>query len=432
MGRALTPQIFPAPLLPDGQQQDRESLALEEALALLLRHAQSVDESEETPLFDANGRVCYADIHSVLPQPPYDRVQVDGFAMRSRDIVKACPERPIMLPVMQHCYAGDAPGMPVAPGQAARVTTGAVLPPGTDCVVWQEDTQNDSQTVLVFRPLSAGRNVRPRGGEMPGGHLLAKRGDLLHSGTLSLLAGQGYTHVRTFRRLNVALLATGSELALPGAPLPQGCVYNVSSTLLGIRLRHMGANLTRTETCGDNSERLRDILEEMLAVNDLVITTGGVSTGPKDLMPGITASLAAEHGGTVLFQSLRIKPGSMTLAGALPGKLIMGLSGNPVAAAATFGLLVVPVLKKISGASRFGHERQRAVVQNDFGACRKDARRMVMARLAGKNVFLSQDGRQAGGGTASAPLCDEFNCFVDIPPGTPPLRKGMEVDVILA
>ena len=130
----------------------------------------------------------------------------------------------------------------------------------------------------------------------------------------------------------------------------------------------------------------------------------------------------------MLFQSLRLKPGSMTLAAALPQTLLLGLSGNPVAAAATFGLLAVPVLKKMSGATRFAPLRQKAVARNDFGSCRKDERRIVLARLEGGDVYFARDAQRMG----QPALCDDCNCFVDIPAGSAPLRKGMEVDVILA
>lgn len=408
--------------------QERDSLPLEDALELLLQHAPTVTESEEVPLFDADGRICFAHVRANLPQPPYDRVQVDGYALRSADIASASPDRPVMLLVTQHLYAGDAPGQPLEPGQAARVTTGAVLPQGADCVVWQEDTLADSQTVVISRSLAAMRNCRMRGQDMERGSVLAESGDVLHWGTLSLLAGQGHARVRVFRRPKVSLLATGSELVLPGAPLPQGGIYNISSTLLGLRLRKMGARIMHMVTRGDNRRELQTYMAEMLATSDLVITTGGASVGPKDLVSGIAADLAAQQGGSVLFQSLRLKPGSMTLAAALPQCLLLGLSGNPVAAAATFGLLAVPVLKKIGGATRYTPVRQTAVARNDFGSFRKDERRIVLARLEGKDVYFARDAQRMG----QPALCDDCNCFVDIAAGSGPVRKGMEVDVILA
>ena len=407
---------------------ERESLPLEDALELLLQHTPTVTESEEVPLFDADGRICFAHVRASLPQPPYDRVQVDGYALRSADIASASPDHPVMLLVTQHLYAGDAPGHPLEPGQAARVTAGAVLPQGADCVVWQEDTLADTHTVVISHSLAAMRNCRMRGQDMERGSLLAESGDVLHSGTLSLLAGQGHAHVRVFRRPRVSLLATGSELVLPGAPLPQGGIYNISSTLLGLRLRKMGARIMHMVTRGDNRRELQAYMAEMLASSDLVITTGGASVGPKDLVPNIAADLAAQQGGSVLFQRLRLKPGSMTLAAAMPHTMLLGLSGNPVAAGATFGLLAVPVLKKIGGATRFAPVRQTAIARNDFGSFRKDERRIVLARLEGKNVYFARDAQRMG----QPALCDDCNCFVDIPAGRGPVRKGMEVDVILA
>ena len=110
---------------------ERESLPLEDALELLLQHTPTVTESEEVPLFDADGRICFAHVRASLPQPPYDRVQVDGYALRSADIASASPDHPVMLLVTQHLYAGDAPGQPLEPGQAARVTAGSTVTPAT-------------------------------------------------------------------------------------------------------------------------------------------------------------------------------------------------------------------------------------------------------------------------------------------------------------
>ena len=403
-------------------------LPLEKALAALLACVRPTAQTVRLPLLEADGRVNAADIFVSLPQPPFDRAQVDGYALHSADIAQARPDSPVTLPVVQYLYAGGGPGAPLPRGQAARITTGAMMPPGADCVMWQEDTMAEASRITVRHSLTPGRNCRPCGHDVAVGQPLAQRGDVLHSGTLGLLAGQGHTHVCVFDKPTASMLATGDELCPPGHPLSEGDIYNISGTLLGVRLQNMGARILRMETCADSYDRLRLHVEAMLEHSRLIITTGGVSFGPRDLVSRVAEDLAARHGGRLLFRGLHMKPGAMTLGAAIGDSILLGLSGNPVAAAAAFGLLAGPLIRKMSGRAHYGLRRLRGVMRNDFGSCSKDARRLMMARLEGSEVFMHPE----NGGIGQPALRDDYNCFVDIPAGYPPLRRGMKVDVILA
>ena len=402
-------------------------LPLEKALAALLACAGPVEQTLSLPLLEADRRVCAADIYAGLPQPPFDRAQVDGYAARSADLAGASPEAPARLLVTQFLYAGSGPGQPMQPGQAARITTGAMLPPGADCVIWQEDITRHGHSISVRHSLASGRNCHPKGHDVAPGRLLAGKGHMLHSGTLGLLAGQGLTHVSVYGTPAASMLATGDELCPPGLPLPKGGIYNTSTTLLGVRLQRLGAHVADMRVCPDDDALLLQHMEDLLPRSALVITTGGVSWGPRDLVPRLTARLMARHGGRLLFRGLTMKPGAMTL-GAVVGKtILLGLSGTPVAAAAAFELLAGPLIKKLSGRTRYGLTRQHGIMSNDFGTCRKDARRLIMARIEGTDVFMRP--RCEGAGWSA--LRDDCNCFVDIPAGSLPLRRGDEVNVIL-
>ncbi len=419
--------FFPSPPCPHSSGQ-QTILPLEKALAALLACVRPTEQTLRLPLLEADGRVNAADIFASLPQPPFDRAQVDGYALHSDDIAHARPDSPVTLPVSQYLYAGGGSGAPLPRGQAARITTGAMMPPGADCVMWQEDTTTDGSRVTVRHRLTPGRNCRPCGHDVAVGQPLARRGDVLHSGTLGLLAGQGHTHVHVFDKPTASMLTTGDELCPPGRPLSEGGIYNISGTLLGVRLQNMGARILRMETSADCYDSLRQHVEAMLEHSRLIITTGGVSFGPRDLISRLAEDLAARRGGRLLFRGLHMKPGAMTLGAAIGDSVLLGLSGNPVAAAAAFGLLAGPVIRKMSGRAQFGLKRLRGVMLNDFGSCRKDARRLIMARLEGTEVFM----RPENGGIGQPALRDDYNCFVDIPAGCPPLRRGMAVDVILA
>jgi molybdopterin molybdotransferase len=400
---------------------------MEEAAEMLLVHTREIFEPESIPLFGAFNRCAFMDIHASMPQPPFDRVLVDGYAVRHEDIASASPRNPVRLRVTQHLFAGSGSPEPLGAGQAARVMTGAMLPPGADCAIWQEDTDGGEESVVICRSIKKHQNCRLQAQDIVLNQLLARRGDVLHSTKLSLLAGQGHTHVRVFRQPKVAVLATGDELFPAGFPLPQGKIYDISNIMLGARLSAMGMNAAHISICGDNMDELRSKMGILLNENDMLITTGGTSSGKKDFIPAVVSELAAENGGIVLFKGIRIKPGSLTLGMVMRGKILLGLSGNPASALATFEMLAAPVLKKMSGRSRYYLERQKGIAQNNFGKYKKDVRHFVMAQMVGKNVFI----RQYNGSTGAQGVFDEYNCFVDIPAGCRQIQKGMEVDVIL-
>jgi molybdopterin molybdotransferase len=304
---------------------------------------------------------------------------------------------------------------------------GAMLPPGADCVIWQEDTDGGEDAVVIRRGMKKYQNCRLQARDIALKQVLLRRGDVLRFTNAGLLAGQGCTHVRVFRRPRVALLATGDELFPAGVPLPPGKIYNVSSIMLAARLAAMGMHTTHISMCGDDMDELRRRMRALLTENDMLITTGGISRGQKDFIPAAASELAAENGGSVLFHGIRIKPGSLTLGMAARGKICVGLSGNPAAALATFEMLAAPVLKKMSGRSRYLPERQSGIAQEAFGTRGKNARRLVMARMDGKKVFI----RPHTDFTGIQGVSDDYNCFVDIPAGGPPIQKGSEVAVIL-
>lgn len=405
----------------------QKHIALEAAVEMLLAEAAPVREAEIIPLLEASGRVLFDDVFAGTPQPPFHRVLVDGYAVRHCDIAEASARHAVMLRVSQQLFAGEGPGKALAPGEAARVATGAMLPPGADCVIWQEDTENDGDTLIVRRSVEKFRNCRMRGEDIAETRLLVRRGDVLRTVQLSLLAGQGLSQVRVFRRPKVAILATGDELHPSGTPLPPGKIYNISSVMLASRLRELGAELTTVASCGDEDSKLYSKLGALLAENDLLITTGGVSHGRKDYIPSVAERLVSERGGKMLFQGVRIKPGSLNLCMVAAGGMLLGLSGNPAPALTSFEMLAVPMLKKMSARRQYRHERQKAVAQDNFGTCRKDSRRLIMAQMIGQKVFIRQQEH-----VCTVPDCiHDYNCFIDVPAGGLTIHAGDEVDVIL-
>ncbi|MDR1243478.1 MAG: molybdopterin molybdotransferase MoeA, partial [Deltaproteobacteria bacterium] len=326
------------------------------------------------------------------------------------------------LRVTRHIFAGDGQERPLKVGEAARIMTGAMLPPGADCVIGQEDTDAGREWVALYRPLRHLQNICLRGEDVAEGQLLASRGRKLHHAHLGLLAGQGLSTVPVFRRVKVAVMSTGDELIPADAYPAPGKIHDSNSILLGARLRSLGMLPVLSACCADDMQRLYDEIRALLRDNDLVITTGGVSVGEKDFLPAVAAMLD----GRILFHGIEIKPGSPALAVAKDGKILLCLSGNPYAASATFEVLAVPALHKLSGNKQFSLLRQNGISRSEFGKP-SDMRRLVRARVSGQEVFIPPSGHASGMLRALAGC----NCMIDIPAGAPPLQKGMPVEVIL-
>lgn len=393
-----------------------ERISLEEAQARLLRAQTHRLPDEPVALADVLNRVLAADIRADVDQPPFDRSPLDGYALRSADLTRI----PAVLPVTQRIYAGDAPREPLRPGTAARVMTGAPLPDGADCVLRQEDTDGGERAVTAFARLKPHQNYVFAGEDVRRGQLLAARGARLTPAHVGVLAAQGLTSVRTYRRPRVALLSTGSELIEAGLPLTPGKIHDSNAPMLSARLSQLGAipSLCRAEP--DRIESLAAALDAAWREADMVITTGGVSVGERDYMP----RMADRLGAAPLFHGVAVRPGSPAMALARDGKLLIALSGNPFAAAATFELLARPAIEALSG-SDWRPRRAFARLDGEF-AKPSPARRFLRATLNGETASI-------GASHASGSLLSLIgtNCLIDVPAGSPPLNAGDRVSVWL-
>lgn len=399
----------------------RDRITVERATALLMECALPADK-ELLPLLDAVGMVCAEDLRTQIPQPPFDRSALDGYAVHKADLTNASKETPVQLPVTLRLFAGSAPGASLALGHAARIMTGAPLPVGADCVIPQEAAQCDKNSVTFYGPQAGKCNICTRGEDMEEGTLLVPRGGKLQAAHVGLLAGQGISRVPVFGRPVVAVMSTGDELVPMGSPLPPGKIYDSNQPMLCARLMELGARPLPMSPVADRPELLCENILQALARCGMVITTGGVSVGQKDFLPEVVRRL----GGKLLFHGIAAKPGTPALAASLDGKLILCLSGNPFAAATTFELLGRPVVEIMRGLAPAIPTRRNAVLCSGF--C-KDSRqrRFVRARLAGGTVQIP-DACHSSGALGAWAGC---NCLIDIPAGSPPLCPGQAVDVIL-
>ena len=316
-------------------------MPVEEALEIVLREAPALPD-EAVALDDALSRVLAEDVVSDLDLPPFDRAAMDGYALRAKDVVAA----PAALDVIGEVRAGQWPDLTVGPGQAARIMTGAPLPPGADSVKQVEKTQPlDEFRVTILSAVAEGANVAPRGSEVRAGDVVLARGRVIDPAAIAVLASSGKARVRVARRPVVALLVTGDEIVEVSATPAPGQIRNSNGPAVAAQARLAGAEVRILGVVPDRQEAIAEALRAGLAA-DVLVVSGGVSAGDYDLVEPALLELGA----TFLFTKVAIKPGAPLVFGRCGETLVFGLPGNPVSAQVTFDLFVRPALLKMQGA----------------------------------------------------------------------------------
>ena len=395
------------------------SITLEQAQELVVRHTPLLDE-EYAALTEAVGRLLTRDVRSTLPQPPFDRSPLDGYAVIAADIASAAPGAPVSLQVVDRLWAGSPAKLGVERGQAVRLMTGCMIPPGANAVIRQEDTDLGQEAVRIFCSVGAGQNICRQGEEYGSGALLLKKGSRVDAVGAAVAAGAGFSRLPVRRRPKAVILATGDEVRQPGQPLPPGKIYDSNTTYLSARLRQLGVETAAALTSADDLETLAASLRRWAPEADLIITTGGVSVGEKDLLEQAAKAAGAE----ILFHGIRIKPGMPTLFAALGNARLLGLSGNPFSAAVPFELLLRPMLARMTGDPDLDLRADTAVAARGFGKP-SPTRRFLRAFCEQKRVF--PPAAQANGQMRSMIGC---NCLIDVPAGSGEVHPGDLVRVL--
>jgi len=319
-------------------------MSVDDAVAMIAARVGAVPDTEMVALMEAAGRVLAEPIVAPLPLPPFTNSAVDGYAIRSADLA-LIPQH--AFPVVGRIAAGEAAASEVVEaGQAVRIFTGAPMPTGADTVFMQEDVRLEGEHVILPPGLRAGANVRPAGEDIPKGSEALPAGRRLRPQDVALIAALGLTHVKVRRAIRVAVFSTGDELVAPGQSLVAPKLYDSNRFMLMTMLRRLGCAVSDLGILPDDRVSLAQALEMAASRHDLLLTSGGVSTGEEDHVKA-----AIESVGSLVLWRMAIKPGRPVAMGVVRGTPFIGLPGNPVASFVTFTYVVRPTIFALAGAS---------------------------------------------------------------------------------
>lgn len=386
-----------------------EGISVEQAMEQILQYTPVINETEEVELNKAGGRILAQDMVAEFNNPPFDRSPVDGYACKAEDLAGASPEHPVRLKVMEEIDAGQYSERVVEHGQAVRIMTGAAIPKGCDCCIYQERTDYGEDFVEIYTEQKQWDNYCFAGEDFKKGTTLLKKGTHIGYVEAAVMAGMGVAKAPVYRRPKVVLLTTGDEVVEPGNPLPAGKIYNSNMTMLSSRMRELGMEPFYMEAVKDDPQIMSERLKEAAKQADMIITTGGVSVGKKDIMHESLGRINAER----IFWRVKMKPGMPTLFSVYesePGRKVpvISLSGNPFGVAVGVELLIRPALEKMMQNPAIGLKKVAGVMTDDFVKGIK-GRRFIRAYWE-RGEFHLPNGLHSNGVLSSMAGC---NCLID-------------------
>ncbi|MGW7021850.1 gephyrin-like molybdotransferase Glp [Streptomyces decoyicus] len=402
----------------------------------------------ELQILEAQGCVLVEDITVPVALPPFDNSSMDGYAVRAADVEGATEEAPVALTVIGDVAAGSGELPEVGPGQAARIMTGAPLPPGADAVVPVEWTdggtgegpaatmrahsaapQDAAGEVRVHRPAAAGAHIRARGSDVTEGEPALRAGTVLGPSQIGLLAAIGRGTVKVRPRPRVVVMSTGSELVQPGEALGPGQIHDSNSFQLTAAARAAGAIPYRVGAVADDAETLRSTLEDQLIRADILVTSGGVSVGAYDVVKETLTALSAEDG-TVEFRKLAMQPGKPQGFGLIgPDRIpLLALPGNPVSSYVSFELFVRPAIRALMGLPEVHRPTTPARCTDAIASSPQGKRQFLRGSYDADAGTVTPVG---GAGSHLIKAMAHANALIIVPEETTEVAAGADVDVVL-
>ncbi|WP_283787713.1 molybdopterin molybdotransferase MoeA [Bermanella sp. WJH001] len=388
----------------------------EVALEQLLSQVNVTQKTQLIPLEQACGRVLAQDIISEMQIPSADNSAMDGYAIRSADLINTNT-----LKQIGKVFAGHPLDQVIEAGQCVRIMTGGQIPAGCDAVVMQENTQSENDDIIFLKSATVGDNIRRAGEDISIGQTLLTIGRRLSPSDIGLLASLGVARVNVFEKLNVAVISTGDELQVPANPLKPGQFYESNGYTVSALLERFGVNVINFGIVPDNMAQLKETFIQADAQADIVITSGGVSVGEADYTKSVIEEL-----GRIDFWKLAIKPGKPFAFGHLSNSYVIGLPGNPVSALVTLHQLAVPMMRKISGQKVKAPLRLNAINAKKLHKRpgRMDFQRGYFSVNENGNLEVQATGAQGSGILTSM---SQANCYIVLPQDSGNVDSGETV-----
>jgi molybdenum cofactor synthesis domain-containing protein len=406
----------------------RKLMTLDEAKVALDTQFQPWPLGEEhAPLLEAYNRVLAEDVISALDIPSFNRSTVDGYAVKTVDTTGADENSPVNLKVVGSICVGEQPKIAVGKGEAAEIVTGAPIPEGADSVIMVEDTEREGDELQIYASLTPNENIMKKGSDIKNGEVILKAGRLLGASEIGVLAALGKASVHVSKMPMIAVVSTGAEVTELGKPLLPGKIYDINAYSIGTAIIECGAKPVYFGVVPDDKEALTKTLKCALASADMVITSGGVSVGPKDYTPQIVDSLGKP--GLIVY-GIAVKPGKPTTIAFAENKPIFSLPGHPTSALLIFYLLARPIIQALAGRPVTEIKKVRAFAGSKMFSA-KGRRTFVMVKLEfDKECRLIAEPVESGASGAITTLA-KADGFVEIPENEQFVEANQAVNVRL-
>ena len=397
-------------------------ISVTEAINIVKEQTRAL-ASEEVALADALGRVLAEDVVADSDLPPFDRAQMDGYAVRAADVANA----PARLRVVGEAAAGSGWHEEMRAGEAVRIMTGAPVPKGADSVQQVEVTSeaNEGASVEIQKATERGQFIVPRASEIKRGETVLHAGEMVNAAMMAALASFGYAKVRVGKRPRVAVLATGSELVAVGEKPGMDQIRDSNSFSLGAYAALAGATVERLELAGDDPELLKRLIRDAAARSDALILSGGVSMGVYDFTKTAVRSLDAE----IFFERVALRPGKPTVFARMGQTLVFGLPGNPVSVSVTFNLFARTALLAMQGAHDVELAEERAILARSIkGSVERES--FLPARLQTDSEGVLKAEPLKWGGSSDFVAFTRATALINVPAGVRSLEADTKVRVL--
>jgi molybdopterin molybdotransferase len=395
-------------------------IPISEAVDIVLRQTSRL-EGESVALDDALNRVLAEDIVADCDLPPFDRAQMDGYAVRAADVAST----PAQLRIVGESAAGRGWHHEMKGGEAVRIMTGAPVPAGADAVQQVELTRESNGHVEILEPVDAGRSIVRRAAEIKAGETVLRSGEDINAAMIAMLASFGYAQVKVGRRPRVAIMATGSELVDIDRKPERDQIRDSNNYTLAAYARLAGATVERLPLAGDDTEELKRQMSEAAARSDVLITSGGVSMGVYDFTKAALKELGAE----IFFERVSLRPGKPTVFARLGNTLVFGLPGNPVSVTVTFNLFARTALRVLQGAQEPALKEETAMLARDLkGSIERESYLPATLSTDENGTLLAEPLKW--GGSSDFVAFARATALINVPAGVKMIDAGSPVKIV--